>query len=228
MMQIIGHRGARALEPENTLRAVERGLACAGWVEVDVRLSREGVPVIMHDATLDRTTDGTGPVRDALVVELRRLDAGQGERIPLLSEVLDRVGHHGGLVVEAKEENAVPAICSLLGAYGTGDVMLVSFVPAALTAARALLPGLATGLIISRTEVDPVEMATRAGAGTLLPRKDLLSEELVQAAQRVRVRVIPWTLNTGDDIRRAMELDVDGFATDDPCSAREWVKGMRD
>ncbi|MDD1639113.1 MAG: glycerophosphodiester phosphodiesterase [Methanomicrobiales archaeon] len=228
MMQIIGHRGARALEPENTLRAVERGLACAGWVEVDVRLSREGVPVIMHDATLDRTTDGTGPVRDALVVELRRLDAGQGERIPLLSEVLDRVGHHGGLVVEAKEENAVPAICSLLGAYGTGDVMLVSFVPAALTAARALLPGLATGLIISRTEVDPVEMATRAGAGTLLPRKDLLSEELVQAARRVRVRVIPWTLNTGDDIRRAMELDVDGFATDDPCSAREWVKGMRD
>jgi len=228
MMQIIGHRGARALEPENTLRAVERGLACAGWVEVDVRLSREGVPVIMHDATLDRTTDGTGPVRDALVVELRRLDAGQGERIPLLSEVLDRVGHHGGLVVEAKEENAVPAICSLLGAYGTGDVMLVSFVPAALTAARALLPGLATGLIISRTEVNPVEMATRAGAGTLLPRKDLLSEELVQAARRVRVRVIPWTLNTGDDIRRAMELDVDGFATDDPCSAREWVKGMRD
>jgi len=228
MMQIIGHRGARALEPENTLRAVERGLACAGWVEVDVRLSREGVPVVMHDATLDRTTDGTGPVRDALVVELRRLDAGQGERIPLLSEVLDRVGHHGGLVVEAKEENAVPAICSLLGAYGTGDVMLVSFVPAALTAARALLPGLATGLIISRTEVNPVEMATRAGAGTLLPRKDLLSEELVQAAQRVRVRVIPWTLNTGDDIRRAMELDVDGFATDDPCSAREWVKGMRD
>ena len=228
MMQIIGHRGARALEPENTLRAVERGLACAGWVEVDVRLSREGVPVIMHDATLDRTTDGTGPVRDALVVELRRLDAGQGERIPLLSEVLDRVGHHGGLVVEAKEENAVPAICSLLGAYGTGDVMLVSFVPAALTAARALLPGLATGLIISRTEVDPVEMATRAGAGTLLPRKDLLSEDLVQAARRVRVRVIPWTLNTGDDIRRAMELDVDGFTTDDPCSAREWVKGMRD
>jgi len=228
MMQIIGHRGARALEPENTLRAVERGLACAGWVEVDVRLSREGVPVIMHDATLDRTTDGTGPVRDALVVELRRLDAGQGERIPLLSEVLDRVGHHGGLVVEAKEENAVPAICSLLGAYGTGDVMLVSFVPAALTAARALLPGLATGLIISRTVVDPVEMSTRAGAGTLLPRKDLLSEELVQAARRVRVRVIPWTLNTGDDIRRAMELDVDGFATDDPCSAREWVKGMRD
>ncbi|MBS1194589.1 MAG: glpQ, partial [Methanomicrobia archaeon] len=95
-------------------------------------------------------------------------------------------------------------------------------------AARAMLPGLATGLIVSRTEVNPVEMATRAGAGTLLPRKDLLSEELVQAARRVRVRVIPWTLNTGDDIRRAMELDVDGFATDDPCSAREWVKGMRD
>ena len=227
MVQIIGHRGARALEPENTLRAVERGLACTGWVEVDVRLSREGVPVVVHDATLDRTTDGTGPVRDALVMELRRLDAGQGERIPLLSEVLDRVGHHGGLIVEAKEEDAVPAICSLLRAYGTGDVILVSFLPAALTAARALLPGLATGLIVSRTEGNPVEIAMRAGAGTLLPRKDLLSEDLVQTARRVGIRVIPWTLNSKDDIRQAMGLDVAGFATDDPCSAREWVKGMR-
>ena len=228
MMQIIGHRGARALEPENTLRAVERGLACAGWVEVDVRLSREGVPVVIHDATLDRTTEGKGAVRDTPLVELRRLDAGQGERIPLLSEVLDRVGHHGGLVVEAKEEDSVPATCSLLGAYGTGDVVLVSFHPAALTAARALLPGLATGLIISRTEGNPVEMATRAGAGTLLPRKDLLSKELVRAARRVGIRVIPWTLNTRDEIHRALALEVAGFATDDPCSAREWAEGMRD
>ena len=196
MVQIIGHRGARALAPENTLRAVARGLACAGWVEVDVRLSREGVPVVIHDATVDRTTGEEGPVREMPLVDLRRLDAGQGERIPLLQEVMERVGHRGGLVVEAKEEEAVPAIAALLGAYGTKDVLFVSFHAAALPAARALLPGLATGLIVSRPEGDLVEMASRAGAGTVLPRQDLLTEGLVQAARVKGIRVIPWTLNT--------------------------------
>lgn len=227
MLQIIGHRGARSLEPENTLRAVARGLACGEWVEVDVRLSRDGIPVVIHDATLDRTTDGKGPVRDTSLAELRMLDAGEGERIPLLAEVLERVGHHGGLVVEAKEVEAVPAICRLLGAYGTRDVVLVSFHAEALTAARALLPGLATGLIISRPEGNPVELAARAGAGTLLPRQDLLSEGLVQAARGVGIRIIPWTLNTREDVQQALALGVDGFATDDPCSARRWRGGTR-
>lgn len=223
MVQIIGHRGARALAPENTLRAVARGLECAGWVEVDVRLSRGGVPVVIHDVTLDRTTDGSGAVRATPLADLRRLDAGQGERIPLLQEVLDRVDHRGGLVVEAKEEDAVPAIAALLGAYGTENVMLVSFHVAALTAARALLPGLATGLIVSRPEGDPVEMAVRAGAGTMLPRQDLLTESLVRRAHGQALRVIAWTLNTKGEVRRAVALGVDGFATDDPCAAREWV-----
>ncbi|MDD1660431.1 MAG: glycerophosphodiester phosphodiesterase [Methanomicrobiales archaeon] len=226
MVQIIGHRGARALEPENTLRAVARGLECAGWVEVDVRLSREGVPVVIHDATLDRTTDGKGPVRETLLADMRRLDAGKGERIPLLQEVLDRVGHRGGLVVEAKEE-AVPAICSLLGSYGLEEVMLVSFHAGALPAARSLLPGLATGLIVSRPEGDPVEMACRAGAGTVLPRQDLLSEGLVRDARGKGIRVIPWTLNTREEVLRAVVRGAEGFATDDPCAAREWVGSRR-
>lgn len=227
-MQVIGHRGARVLEPENTLRAVARGLECAGWVEVDVRLSREGVPVVIHDPTLDRTTDGKGLVRETPLADLRRLDAGQGERIPLLQEVLDRVGHRRGLVVEAKEVETVPAISPLLREYGTQDVMLVSFHAGALPAARALLPGLSTGLIVSRPEGDPVEMALRAGAGTVLPRQDLLTDTLVRAAKGAGVRVIPWTLNTREEVHRAVALGADGFATDDPCAAREWVEEIRD
>jgi glycerophosphoryl diester phosphodiesterase len=227
LVQIIGHRGARALEPENTLRAVARGLECAGWVEVDVRLSREGVPVVIHDATLNRTTDGSGPVREMAVADLRRLDAGQGERIPLLQEVLDRVGHRGGLVVEAKEEEAVPAIAALFRAYGTEEVMLVSFHAGALPAASALLPGLATGLIVSRPEDDPVEIASRAGAGAVLPRQDLLTESFVRRAHGQALRVITWTLNAEAEVRRAVTLGADGFATDDPCAAREWVDSFR-
>lgn len=226
-MQVIGHRGARALEPENTLRAVARGLECVEWVEVDVRLSRDGIPVVIHDPSVDRTTDGKGLVREMALADLRRLDAGQGERIPFLQEVLDRVGHRGGLVVEAKEVETVPAISPLLREYGTQDVMLVSFHAGALPAARSLLPGLATGLIVSRPEGDPVEMALRAGAGTVLPRLDLVSEELVRAARERGIRVIPWTLNSRDEVRRAVALGADGFATDDPCAAREWVDDIR-
>jgi len=223
MVQIIGHRGARALEPENTLRAIARGLECTGWVEVDVRLSREGVPVVIHDATLDRTTDGMGPVRETSLADLRRRDAGQGERIPLLAEVLERVGHRGGVVVEAKEVEAVPAIAALLGAYGTGNILFVSFHAGALPAARALLPGLATGLIVSPPVGDPVEMASRAGAGTVLPRQDLLTESLVGRAHRESLRVVTWTVNSGAEVRRAVTRGVDGLATDDPCAARGWA-----
>jgi len=72
-----------------------------------------------------------------------------------------------------------------------------------------------------------VDMASRAGAGTVLPRQDLLTEGLVQAARVKGIRVIPWTLNTREEVRRAVALGVDGFATDDPCAAREWVGSRR-
>ena len=78
-MFIIGHRGARAVEPENTLRAIRAGMRCARYVEVDVRLTRDRVPVILHDAGLERTTEGRGPVGDLGFTDVRRLDAGKGE-----------------------------------------------------------------------------------------------------------------------------------------------------
>ena len=77
-MWIIGHRGARAIAPENTLKAIRAGMVCADYVEVDVRLSRDGIPVIIHDARLDRTTSGTGQVNDLELKELKELDAGDG------------------------------------------------------------------------------------------------------------------------------------------------------
>ena len=228
IVEIIGHRGARALEPEYTLRAVARGLRCADRVEVDVRLSRDGVPVVIHDPAVDRTTDGRGLVREIPLPDLRRLDAGKGERIPILQEVLDLVGHRGGVVVEAKEEETVPQICQLLQGYGLGDVMVVSFHASAVIEAKELLPGVATGLIVSGPEGDPVEMAIRAGAGMVLPRQDLLTEALVRHAHEKGIRVISWTINTAEEARRAVALGADGFATDDPCAARGWMRDIRD
>ncbi|HDI31391.1 MAG TPA: glycerophosphodiester phosphodiesterase, partial [Thermofilum sp.] len=89
-MIVIGHRGMRFVEPENTLRAIERALRCGvDAVEVDVRMTKDGRLVLMHDETVDRTTDGEGRVRDLTFNEIRRLDAGKGERVPTLEEVLE-------------------------------------------------------------------------------------------------------------------------------------------
>src|SRR6185312_2950197 len=86
---VVGHRGAMGYCPENTLASFQRGLELgADWIELDVHLSRDGALIVIHDETLERTTDGHGLVRDHTLAELKQLDAGDGQRIPTLSEVL--------------------------------------------------------------------------------------------------------------------------------------------
>jgi glycerophosphoryl diester phosphodiesterase len=226
-MLIIGHRGARALEPENTLRALRRGMECADYVEIDLRLSRDGVPVVMHDAALDRTTNGTGPVADRTHAELKLLDAGKGERIPAFSEVLDLVRGRSGLVVEIKEPGSEGLICRMLAENGPDGVYVVSFHPEVLVTVRRLLPGAQTGYIYSKAVSDPVQAAVAAGADVLLPRKDRADREVVRRAHDCGLLVFVWTLNTDEEFEAAAAMDADGFATDDPCSAREFHRRYR-
>ena len=99
--KIMGHRGAPADEPENTLRSFRRALAVGvAAVELDVQLTKDGRLAVIHDETLDRTTNGRGPVQDFTLAELKRLDAGRGEPVPSLEEVFDLVQGQAHLVVE--------------------------------------------------------------------------------------------------------------------------------
>jgi glycerophosphoryl diester phosphodiesterase len=224
-MLIIGHRGARALEPENTLRALRRGMACADLVEVDVRLTKDGIPVAIHDATVDRTTDGTGPVKGYTIEDLKRLDAGEGETIPTLREVLDLVYGQAGLVAEIKEPGTEAVIVSALMDRMPERLFLVSFHPGSVAMAKKLLPGVPAGLIYSQETADPVDLARSVQADLILPRWDLLSREAVERAHNAGLLVVPWTLNTEDDIEAATRLGVDGIASDDPCAARRYLQG---
>src|ERR671938_850947 len=96
---VVGHRGAMGHCPENTLASFERGLELgADWIELDVHLSRDGALIVIHDETLDRTTNGHGLVRERTLAELRQLDAGQGQRIPTLDEVLEWARAHETIV----------------------------------------------------------------------------------------------------------------------------------
>ncbi|KLK87502.1 glycerophosphodiester phosphodiesterase [Methanoculleus sediminis] len=222
-MFIIGHRGARALGPENTLGALRRGMACADLVEVDLRLTRDGIVVAIHDATLDRTTNGTGPVKGYTVEDLAGLDAGEGERIPTLREILDLVHSDTGLVVEIKEPGTEAVIVSALMEMMPERLVLVSFHPASVATAKNLLPGAQAGLIYSQETGGPVALARSVQADLILPRWDRVSRELVKEAHAAGLLVVPWLLNTEDDIGEALRLGIDGFSTDDPCAARRYL-----
>ncbi|MCM2465828.1 glycerophosphodiester phosphodiesterase [Methanoculleus oceani] len=224
-MLIIGHRGARALGPENTLRALRRGMACADLVEVDLRLTRDGIPVAIHDATVDRTTDGTGPVKGYTLEDLTALDAGEGETIPTLQAVLDLVHNESGLVVEIKEPGTEAIIVSMLMGRMPERLFLVSFHPESVAMAKRLLPGAQAGLIYSGEADDPVGLALSVQAEIILPRWDRVSHEVVERAHDAGLLVVPWVLNGEDDIEEAVRLGVDGFASDDPCAARRYLQG---
>jgi glycerophosphoryl diester phosphodiesterase len=219
-MRIVGHRGAGALAPENTLRAVRTGLACTDCIEVDVRLTRDHVPVILHDATLERTTNGTGAVQDHTLEEIRRLDAGQGEQVPTLAEVLAAAGGRAMLLVELKEREGIEVVADVLAAAPAPRVILVSFLSAALAQAQSLLPAVPRGLIYSRKGYAPFADARSVGAHLILPRGDLADESLIREAHTEGLRVVLWTLNTATEIQNAASMGADAVASDDPCMAR--------
>ena len=146
----IGHRGVMGVEPENTLRSFVRaereGLDV---IELDLHLSKDGALVVMHDAEVDRTTDGAGPIGDLTLAELRELDAGQGERVPVFEEVLDAVA--APIQAEIKDVAAARALAEVLRARDLiGRVEVISFHDEALAEIRALLPEVRTALVASR------------------------------------------------------------------------------
>jgi glycerophosphoryl diester phosphodiesterase len=223
-MFIVGHRGARAAAPENTLRAVEVGMACADYVEVDVRLSRDGVPVIIHDATLDRTTDGSGALCTSLLSELKALDAGEGEHIPTLQEVISLVSGRCGLIVEIKEKGSEETVCRMMREYDPEKLIFVSFHEESIRKVKDLLQYVRTGFIFSRGGGDPLLIAVSARADAVLPRKDLLTSSLVEEAHRQGLIVVPWVLNGEDEVLAAEDAGADGFASDDPCRMRALLR----
>jgi glycerophosphoryl diester phosphodiesterase len=223
-MFVIGHRGARAAEPENTLRAIREGMKCADYVEIDTRLSKDRVPVIIHDATLDRTADGTGPVGSYTVRELRKFDAGKGEKIPTLEEVCLLVTGRCGLFCEIKEQGSEEEVCNVLSHTGPNNLYIVSFHHPSIRAARSLLPSARTGLIISSTVDNLPELAVNLGVQAVLLRWNLVNLDLVLACHDRNLEVISWTLDTPDEFGEAADLGIDGLASDNPCAARRFFR----
>ncbi|WP_367324999.1 glycerophosphodiester phosphodiesterase [Streptomyces sp. HUAS ZL42] len=212
----IGHRGVMGVEPENTLRSfVAAQQAGLDVIELDLHLSKDGALVVMHDTEVDRTTDGTGPIAEKTLAELRALDAGRGERIPVFEEVLDAV--RAPLQAEIKDVAAARALAEVMEKRDlVSRVEVSSFHDEAIAEIARLVPGVRTALIGSRYGTDIVERAVAAGAGSLCLNIRRLTLEVVEAAREERLRIIGWVVNTQDHLRLVRALELDGATTDYP------------
>jgi glycerophosphoryl diester phosphodiesterase len=212
----IGHRGIMGVEPENTLRSfVAAQQAGLDVIELDLHLSKDGALVVMHDADVDRTTDGSGPIAEQTLAELRALDAGRGERIPVFEEVLDAVT--APLQAEIKDVAAAQALAEVMHRRDlSGRVEVLSFHDEAVAEIGRLVPGVRTGLVASRYGTDVVERATAAGATSVVLNIRRLTLEIVECARKADLRIIGWVVNTQDHLRLVRALELDGATTDYP------------
>ncbi|MFQ5888588.1 MAG: glycerophosphodiester phosphodiesterase family protein [Gemmatimonadota bacterium] len=247
-VRVIGHRGAGGVAPENTLPALRHATAAgADAVELDLRCARCGTLVLLHDPTVDRTTDQTGPVEGYWLEDLRALDAGyrfsvdggrtfpfrgKAVRIPTLDEAIDELGDRPA-VLEVKSERAGAALAAWLAKGEGGRNILVGGF-----SSRAVRPAAARARWRCATEevLAPYVLLGKIGVRRRLPtdvtalmvperRRGIrvVTRRLVRAAHRDGLGVFVWTVNRPGRMRRLLDLGVDGLITDYPSIARRII-----
>ena len=231
---IIGHRGASAEAPENTLAAFELALAQkADGFEFDVRLSADGVPVIIHDDTVDRTTNGTGRVADMTLAELKSLTIDGKHTIPTLDELFERFGRRVLYNVELKATGATAlpssggparAVADCVAAHAVGEhVLISSFNPLLVRQARRR-PSLAVPVGLLRQHRMMRFAHAFAGASADHPRDDLVDASLMDWARLSQKHVHVWTVDEPARARRLAELGVHGIITNKPALIRAAIE----
>ena len=197
-----GHRGNPAEHPENTMRSFRSAIAVGcDLIECDVHLSSDGRLVVIHDHTLDRTTNGTGLVKDHTAAELRKLDAGQGEKIPLLQEVVELALGKVGLVIEIKQlpylypglEEKLLNMLRQLGAVA--ECAVVSFNHAAIHDLRKLEPKLQLGILEGARPMHPADLLREAGADVYSPHWGATDPEVVKEIHAAGGAVGVWPVD---------------------------------
>ena len=213
---IFGHRGAPGYPPygENTISSFRKALDCgAGGVEFDIRRCGDGQIVVIHDDTIDRTTNGSGRVAGMSYEELKRFDAGFGEPVPLLSDVLDQFGTRCILNIELKDAGLGSDLKKLLLEKRLERHLIVSAFD--WSELRSLPPEVPVALLASKLE-NLIASARDFCATALHPRKDIVTPSLIEAAHQAKLRINVWTVNDPSEIASFRTLGVDGIFTDFP------------
>ncbi|GAB2860721.1 hypothetical protein GCM10022221_70490 [Actinocorallia aurea] len=236
-MAVIAHRGASSAAPENTMAAQEvarRG--GADFIENDVQPSADGVPFVLHDGTVNRTTSGTGEIRSLTSAQLKALDAGSwfspnfaGEKLPTLAEQLaDLKARGGNLLLEIKgahTKDEVATIVKVIRDAGmTQRVFVQSFEVDALKYTRELAPELPTGLLRSGLDADPVAVSKDLGVTAYNPTGDALiaNPKAIQDLHAAGIAVMAWTVDSAAQWKKLDEAGVDGIITNRPTELAGW------
>lgn len=224
-MLIIGHRGAPAHAPENTLRSFRTALAMGcNALEFDVQQCASGEMVVIHDRELSRTTSGSGAVAAHDATTLKKLNAGEGETIPLLSEVLEEFKNKAVLFIEIKSKTEAAAqrlVEEIRAAVKAGwqqeKLIVISFHPKILGWVRALAPEIPLGLDYEEKTLRELKPAiAELKPEYLNPWIEIADEGAMAFAKKNDMKVAVWTLQNRLEVQKALKLGVDGMMADDP------------
>ncbi|KAA8999808.1 glycerophosphodiester phosphodiesterase [Paenibacillus spiritus] len=220
----VAHRGFSGKAPENTLAAIRMALELpyVTWLEIDVQLSRDGVPVVIHDYSLDRTTNGHGRVKEMDYANLRRLDAGswksksyRGEKIPSLEEVLELAAGRAKLNIELKNvgrpyPDLERRVTELIASKGMREeVVLTSFDAPTLRRLRDSAPDFRTGLIFDARWSSPVRPMQQLGCSFLSIKGARLNTALARFLTQRGAEVMAWTVDKPESMRRLADIHSD-------------------
>lgn len=240
---IFAHRGSCALAPENTLPSFELAFAHqADAIELDAKLSRDGIVMVIHDQTVDRTTDGTGKVNQLSLSELKRLDAGAffgkeftGVRIPTLDEVFECVGLKLFVNVEltnykSSDDTLVEKVVEVVKRHNMQDrVLFSSFLPKNLVKSQAMLPQTPVALLCLPGVMGVISRSVFSrhySPHIIHPFLSDVSTRYVELEHKAGRRVHVWTVNAEKDIQRLKNDGVDGLFTDNPLNTRNILEKM--
>ena len=238
----IAHRGASTYAPENTFTAYDKALFLGvNHIELDVHFTRDGHIVVIHDDTVDRTTNGSGPVLEHTLAELRALDAGawfsvdySGERIRTLGEILERYKgrHHIHIEIKGKSEGLATRTADLVRGYGVTDgVTITSFWKQWLDESRAYAPELPTGWLVpmgpgSQWDDEIVDQSLEAGFDQVCPRADLITREMVDMLHDKGFVVRCHGIFNEDLMRKVVDYGADGMTINFPDKLVAYLKEM--
>jgi len=214
----VGHRGAAGHAPENTLAAIQAGIACGvDFVEIDLRRTEDDVLVALHDVTVDRTTDGAGRIHRLPLRAITTLDAGDGQQIPTLNEVLNATAGRVGLMLELKVEGiAQQTVEAVRQARFQNPVIYASFLHDELTHVRKADPDASVMTLFDRFPPASVTRARQYAPSHVGLRHSKASRRLVESFHRANLLVFVYTPNRPRDIERAIALDADGVISNFP------------
>ncbi len=228
-MKIFAHRGVSGHFPENTLPAFAAALetGCHG-IELDVFLHR-GELVVIHDRQVDRTTNGHGLLEDFTPAELCKLDAGNGQPIPTLWQVLQLCANQLEINIELKGHDTAPALVAMLRraqselALRLDLVLVSSFHHPLLRQLKALLPEIRIGVLIAHYPLDGVQLALQLGAVSLNCDRGFLDKLLVEQAHQAGLELYVYTVNQQRELLALRDMGVDGVFCNFPAEALQWL-----